>query len=162
MNKDLLQEASQALMIVDVFLATSHSYLKDGWLPFLPPEKQLEIQFRNSPKTFRVHTLDALGVGDTDMIEFSYDVGFRFISSDLDEAILQDEKILAEHVLAEVTATFISVYKQSSSVSTDALNEFGTYNVGYHVWPYWREYASNMANRLRLPHFILPLYKLPS
>jgi len=43
-----------------------------------------------------------------------------------------------------------------------ALDEFARYNVGYHVWPYWREYVQGTCARLGIPPVPVPMYRIPA
>ena len=58
------------------------------------------------------------------------------------------------------TATFAAVYNISGELDEDALYEFGKENVGFNVWPYWRELVSSVSNRFRLGSLTVPLYKM--
>ena len=158
MNKELLQEASQTLAIVDVFLVKSNCFINENWIPSLSPKSQLEIQVKNTLLSSRLHEANSdENTHPTPIVKYYYEVGFRFIDSSFDSEVDEENK-----VLGEVTAVFCCLYEKEKEISQEALDEFGNYNDGYHVWPYWREYAASMLSRLRLPHFILPLYKLPS
>lgn len=167
MNKELLQEAAKSLSIVDVFIINTHAYLKEEWIPFLNSQIDLEVQFRNVPKSCKVHNVNS-DESSFEMVEFCYDVGIRFINNNslYNKQVDSNEDIKEkdDEVLAEITATFCCVYRKDkdSHISQEALTEFAKYNVGYHVWPYWREYSATMIHRLRLPSVILPLYKLPN
>ena len=60
----------------------------------------------------------------------------------------------------EFIATFAALYNVSEEISEEELTSFGLLNVGFHVWPYWREFASSMTSRLKIPEFVLHLYTI--
>lgn len=65
-----------------------------------------------------------------------------------------------EDVLCVIEATFIADYLMTSNVDEEALQEFASKNVSYHVWPYWRELLHDVAGRMRLPTITLPFHRV--
>ena len=39
--------------------------------------------------------------------------------------------------------------------------EFTAHNMPYHLWPYYREFAQNLALRLRVPLPTIPSFRVP-
>lgn len=158
MNRDLLESAINKLDIHDISLSTCNITMKDGFVPTLN-KKPLTIQFINMLKSSSM-----ADIHDTDkystLLIYYYVAGFRGLPQDLPDEIMSNEELLKEHVLVEVTATFNAIYFSKEELSEEEIKEFGLSNVGFNVWPYWREYASSIAERLRLPHFIVPLKRV--
>ena len=71
-----------------------------------------------------------------------------------------------EAVYIEIAAELSAHYGLSGAEDADALRpaleEFGRYNVGYHVWPYWHEYVQSICARMGIPPIPVPMYQLPS
>jgi len=87
-----------------------------------------------------------------------YDAAFKIMES---SQVSEGEDDNAEP-LAEVEAEFIAEYLMTQpDIDEDALKEFCRHNVGYHVWPYWRELARSTASRMKLPEVEIPFYRVP-
>jgi hypothetical protein len=75
------------------------------------------------------------------------------------------EEIAGDEVYVEITTEFCAQYDLSGTVDENALRpaleEFSRYNVGYHVWPYWREYVQSVCARIGIPPIPVPMYRLP-
>ncbi|HFB65791.1 MAG TPA: hypothetical protein ENJ60_09655 [Aeromonadales bacterium] len=158
MNKALLDKAINNLAIHDVYLSSSTIDVKNGFIPELQTEPLL-IQFKNSIQGSSLAKIE----GDENfkaLLIYHYDVGFRALPQGLSDEIMANEELLKNEILAEVTATFNASYYAKEILDDDEMMEFGFSNVGFNVWPYWREYASSIANRIRLPHFIVPLKRV--
>jgi len=153
-KNELLSQAISSLAIADVFLMNCHNERKEG---FLPPhcvddmkvntdtDREYEVQFRNTTKR---HDVFNNTNGTPTKVIFQYETGFRLIDRENN-----DEKFKFE-------ALFAAVYLIKGEISTDALKEFGQRNVGFNVWPYWRELASSMSNRFRIGDMMIPLYSI--
>lgn len=151
MSNTLLNDAVSKLGIIDLFLIECNTERKDQ---FIPPyifdkevvESEYKIQFFNTVKDFTTLKNDK---GIEDQVLYKYNVGFRYVDKKDDK----DIKIM-------FTAVFAAVYQISSDLSHEALLEFGKVNVGFNVWPYWRELASSVSNRFRIGNLTVPLYKM--
>lgn len=84
---------------------------------------------------------------------FKYDCAIRLA----DSSTLDDDEI---KVLAELQATFVADYQSSSEITKEEVSEFGELYVGYHVWPYWREFVQSNFQKSALPVVPLPPYKV--
>lgn len=89
---------------------------------------------------------------------FVYSVGYRIINKDQQADVENDDF----KPLAEIQATYQVRYKSKTKVSEEALNEFGKFNVGYHVWPFWREYTQSTSLRMGIPVISIPPYRVDS
>lgn len=154
MNKELVQQAHKGLAIQDIFLNSSEIKTKDDFCPLIETA-QFEIQFKHFIKDTKIMSIENTDNENTSLIVFRYIAGFRALPKGLPD----DEK--ESNTAVEVIATFSACYAIIEELSNEAITEFANYNVGFNVWPYWREYASSTAKRLGLSSFAIPLYRLP-
>ncbi len=162
MNNTLLQEAIESLSIHEVTLNKSNLYVSDNFEPLFPLSESFGIQSRQGTTGTNTLKVNSSEEESRSFLRVGFECAFRLIPDELPKEALKDQTQMEEQVLAEVIAQFTAYYSIDKEVQEEAISEFCKYNVGYHVWPYWREYAASVANRLRLPPVILPLYKVPS
>jgi len=81
---------------------------------------------------------------------FNYSVGVRLIE-DSDETT----------PLVEIKATFSAIYTSDRRLKEEQIKAFLENNVGYHVWPYWREFVQSSCMRLDIELIEVPLYFFP-
>lgn len=161
MDKALLDQAKESLAIVDVYLHSSQVRTADTFYPFLE-QPELRVQFKNFIKqSLPVDMDEGKSNGPRNFVVFHYVAALRMLSTGVTDEDLKDEAKAGEKTLAEVVATFAALYEVKNPLSKEAIDEFAKYNVGYHVWPYWREFASSIGSRLRLPTFSVPMYRIP-
>lgn len=158
MNNELVQLAHSRLLIHEILLHSGEIKTNDS---FCPLQKQsYEIQFKQYVKDSRVIKLnDGDNQSQIDFILFHYIAGFRALPEGLSNEDKESEVL--DKVEVEVIATFSAIYRVLEEIPEDAIQEFAKFNVGYNVWPFWREYASSTATRLGLPSFPIPLYRIP-
>jgi len=160
MNKELLKEATSVLNIQDVVLRDFKIHIKDNYDPVLPiDDGQFVVQFRHGVIKSTL-TIDDEDETVPTIFRTIYECAFRFVPKDLGEDDYNDSEKLEEVSCLEVVARFSAYYNMNEKVSEDALNEFSKFNVGYHVWPYWREHVSSLIGKMHLPSFSVPLYKI--
>lgn len=101
-------------------------------------------------------TANADGMGRIWVYIFNYTVGVK--CSEIEETDLTSDDELPE--LIEILANFEAEYVSSEEVGEACLDEFAEGNVGYHVWPYWREFVQNSLARMQMPHDLVtvPFY----
>ena len=158
MNKELLDTAISKLVIHDVYLGSSKIDVKSGFIPEFQKDPLL-IQFRNSIQGSSIAEISGIEPYHL-LLTYHYDMAFRALPEGLSEDILSNEELLIDETLAEVTATFNASYYVKDNITAEEIKAFGFSNVGFNVWPYWREYASSIRERLRLPYFIIPLKRV--
>lgn len=91
---------------------------------------------------------------------FHYAVGVRLVKKEFlsDEVISEDDK-----PLIEIFGVFDARYNSANKLIEDELDSFSENNVGYHVWPYWREFVQSSCMRVGLnPPIEIPMYRLSS
>ncbi len=159
MNKEFLKLAQASLGMQDVYLHSSNITAKDDFFPF-SGLGSLTVQFKN-----HIHDTLPLNINFGDEtrkgVRYRYSAAFRVLRPGIGAKDIIDEADTVEKTLVEVAATFAAIYQVTQDIPKEAIDEFARFNVGYHVWPYWREYASSTATRLRLPAFAIPMYRIP-
>ena len=163
MNKDLLKKAASCLSIQDVYMRNSNVFVAEDYHPKYPLSKTVDLQFRGGAKACRELEVDKTGTDKKDRIlQVYYEAAFRIVPPNIDDETKKDHQKMKELVLSEVVAQFVAEYIVTcDTLEEEAIKEFSRVNAGYHVWPFWREYALSTANRLKLPDFAIPLYKIP-
>jgi hypothetical protein len=161
MNHESLEEAINCLSILDVRLDNSTILVDDEFDPLFTGEETLTVQFKSGIKESVVRSTQA-NEKEEKYLRSKYQCGYRVLISSNDNAEPPSGEDLKGWVqVAEVTADFIAYYGMNTDLDQSAIDEFSKHNVGYNVWPYWREYASSTAVRLRLPPVMPPLYVIP-
>ncbi|MGZ8927060.1 MAG: hypothetical protein ACXW03_01240 [Methylobacter sp.] len=159
MNNELLELAHSRLLIHEILLHSSEIKTNEGFCPL--EKKSYEIQFKQfvkDSKSFEAANTES--DSPINFIIFHYVAGFRALPEGLLLHEVKESEIL-EKVEAEVVATFSAIYRLVEEIPVEAVREFAKYNVGFNVWPFWREYASSTATRLGLQSFPIPLYRVP-
>lgn len=158
MNKDLLQQANSRMIIQNIFLHSCEIKTRDDFYPL--DNKSYEIQFKQYVKDTKIFSaLENDSQNPIELIIFHYIAAFRVLPECLSDEDKESE--VSDKVEIEVIATFSAAYAMIEKIPQEAIDEFAEHNVGFNVWPYWREYASSTATRLGLPSFTIPLYRLP-
>lgn len=156
MNRKTFKKISKTLSVKDIFLLEENTKRN---MEYIPPyldnfhDDKVVLQFRNSTVGYGVPEKD-FAESDTNLILYRYLAEFRVMpesQSDNNEA----------EPLIEASALFGVWYQIKSELNQDELESFGEYNVGYHVWPYWREHVSSLTSKLRIGRVIVPLYNIP-
>jgi len=85
---------------------------------------------------------------------FRYKVGVKVTPKDAESDSEDFEDLL------EITAEFDAEYVSEKELDDADVSEFSEKNVGYHVWPYWREYVQSTISRMALPSSLItvPFY----
>ena len=167
MNRDLIDAAIKSLRIQDVYLRDCSIVQKDDYDPKNPPYMQAELIFLHRPTdTFVVNVPIEGQEHPLSLLKTYFETVFRVMpprdAEEMQGVDMESFDATAAKALVDVRAKFTAEYVISNGpLSQDAINEFCKYNVGYHVWPYWRELAQSIGNRLRLPPIIPPLYIVP-
>lgn len=85
-----------------------------------------------------------------------YTVGVRLIKNTDDTHAQEDLE-----GLVTIVASFDASYFSPVKLTKGELDAFAENNVGYHVWPYWREYVQSTCQRIGVvPSFPVPVYIL--
>lgn len=167
---ELIKEAHNNLTIDDVRLRSSEVKLSDQ----LRPEQLGDLSL--TPQSFSGVQAITSAVGQSDegtdsspsqicLYTFRYSVGVRLVA-DKQENISDDEGEAnqGDSSAVEIRATFDAEYFSQIELEEAVLKEFAKSNVGYHVWPYWRELVQSTAGRMCIPGRVLsvPFYFVPA
>lgn len=158
MTNKPIQQAIENLAIQGVFLRTASIKQHPDFDPRLD-RRELQIQTRSGPT--RLSDLEVKADSDAETQELfhvHFSCGLRLTNPEFIE-----EAEPETGVAVEMLATFVAEYmvKPGSMVSQEARNAFARDNVGYHVWPYWREYVQSTCARLGLPIVAIQMYRVP-
>ena len=150
------ERAKNMLQITSVVLRKFQAFIDDGIEPsHIEALKTQPQSFRAVDKVREISTI----VDDSTLWEYNffYSVGARLVKEtegDSDGGSEDD----SEHVLLEISATFNAVYSSKEKLDRELLEAFSEENVGYHVWPYWREFVQSSCYKLDVPPLQTPLY----
>jgi len=158
MSNDLLQEAIKKLGIHSVCLRECGCRIKEQF-------NSLNIgQIDTRQQTFRnIDKIEVIEVSrkDDDQIQnyfysFHYDIGARLVESNQESELDGDDEGLG---LVVIEAKFEALYVSQEQVPEEQLKAFSANNVGYHVWPYWREYLQSTCSRMGIEPISVPFYR---
>jgi len=74
---------------------------------------------------------------------FTYSVGVKCVSDKDDD---EDDPI------TEIKAKYVAEYASLEELNQDDIDGFSKQNVGYHIWPFWREFVQSSLTRMGLPN----------
>lgn len=83
---------------------------------------------------------------------FTYALGIRLVREEEQDNDSPDALVVVE-------AKFDACYISHHEVSKEQLDAFSQNNVGYHVWPYWRELVQSSCAKSGINHIRVPFYK---
>lgn len=157
--KELLKSAISNLSIFSVNLRTTKVEMNDSYnflnINSTPKKNQ---SFKNVTKIELIEMANEEDATDKKLFyAFLFDVGSRLVSpEDPDVGDDGDDFILT------IEACFEAIYTAKSELSVEELEAFGCNNVGYNVWPYWREYLQGTCTRLGVTPIRIPFYDIKS
>lgn len=153
----LLKKAINNLHVVSVNLrsinASIHDHIEDYDFPVL------EKQGYKAVSKIKLVQAEAPSENDTSInwfeYHFFYSTGVRLINTSHEQKENLDDD---DDTAVEITATFTAVYKSDIQLEKECVEAFSENNVGYHVWPYWRELVQSYCARTSIPMIEIPLY----
>jgi len=158
MNKSSVEKVATGVIAIDgIFLLNSNIDIKPDWNPALDNGNKYSVQYRASSAGWQEINQDPLP-----LMLFDFLVGVRLLREEHLETVTQHPETASDYILAEITATFRGHYRlqQNPQASEQDLKDFADVNVGFDVWPFWREYLQATCLRTGLPLIPLPVYKL--
>lgn len=168
MNRELIDRAVQALAIEAVYLGNSRVHRKEGFFPQLIEEElALVPQYKSGPTGTWINLRANQESSETApaAILLIFSAGVRLVDGQALAAVQQRADVPEEAQYLEIEAEFCAQYRLSPTADQDglrpAIEEFGRHNLGYHVWPYWREFVQSTCARLGIPPIPVPMYRLP-
>lgn len=168
MDRTLIDIAAKALGIDAVFLRASAIRCREDFQPqFIEDHLSLVPQYRAGPTgRFHIFSSSHEETGETDKVAvFYFGVGVRLVDAQSLTAAETGEALPDDAAYLEIECEFCAQYRITGTADDrelqPALEEFGRYNVGYHIWPYWREYLQGSCARMGIPGIPLPMYQIP-
>lgn len=169
MDRTLIDHAAKCLEPEGVYLWTTDVRRREGFTPpFIDNQLSLIPQYRGGPKDFsqRFTATDEDSGENQAFVHFYFTAGVRLVDGSALKAAEADDLLSEDAVYVEIESEFCARYCIGDTDEQDAieqaLQEFARYNVGYHVWPYWREYVQSTCGRLGIPPIPIPMYRIPS
>lgn len=156
---DALARAIKALQIDDVGVVSSTATTHEDFdAKYQGQSETLAYQTKQlllQTEIAEVETAEKLIHVFKAVIEF----GIRIGEKDELNSSKEDPKILAS-LECRMVAYYI-ITDPAIIDDIDAQTAFFKANVPYHLWPYWREFASSSLQRMNLPKLILPFMQRP-
>ena len=151
---DLLKKTIDALSIMHINVRECHSSFSEGYNAFNFNSTQKKPQsFRNIKKIEIIELINEENESNNELFySFHYSVGLRFVSSSKDEQHERD-------TILTVEALFEAIYRSKRELSQEELAEFAKQNVGFNVWPFWRELVQNSTARMGVNSISVPFFK---
>lgn len=153
-----LKTAQESLQIIGVYLKESKIFVRDKIdLPSIEFSETITQVYRGVAKILETPVSDDPQKQVWDY-RFQYTVGIRLIFSEEEEESQEE----TYDPLVEIAAMFTTHYISKTKLDEHEISAFSDDNVGYHVWPYWREYVQSTCGRMNLsPALEVPLYHIP-
>jgi hypothetical protein len=152
-----LKEAQQLLSIFDVNLRNSSISTRDDVDLHRTDTSQALTQSFRKCEGVEVYVKEGEVDDPSSAFEyrFLFRAGLRLIAeNERDHAEREDYK-----PMIEILALWESRYFSTVELDQEHIDAFSAENVGFHVWPYWREYVQSSCSRLGSPNaFEIPLY----
>jgi hypothetical protein len=167
MDRELIHSAVRVLAIEAVYLKNSRVHCKEGFFPqFVEEELSLVPQYKSGSMGKLVTADFASNEVAPKLILLDYAAGVRLVDGDTLATLEQGEGPPEEAQYLEIEAEFCAQYRLDPSADLEAhrpaIEEFGRHNLGYHVWPYWREFVQGTCARMGIPPIPVPMYRLPN
>jgi len=153
-----LKNAQDCLCIQLVNLKESKIFVRDEIdLPALERDETALQSFR---AVVRVKEISLADPGGEDIWDyrFFYSAGVRLIYLDEEKESTKDDY----KPILEIAVVFEAKYLSKKQLAEEEQKAFSVDNVGYHVWPYWREYVQSSCARTGFsPAIEVPVYIIP-
>ncbi|MCC5855147.1 MAG: hypothetical protein JJU10_05600 [Idiomarina sp.] len=169
MNQEKIDVAVANLSIDQVLLKQSKLTISDDFIPRYDKTK-FDISFKRQLKRYAIGTFKEVLEGNKNFIIFTYACGIRLTKkNDIDaEEVSEDttsssdeQNTQSSNVYLQLESEFSCYYwLKDHDIDEDCVNEFGTHNVPYHVWPYWREHVQSTLAKAGIENVSMPFYSL--
>lgn len=153
MNEALIRTAIDNLLIEKVDLLTARVDC-DEVFSFSKPKPDCNVKVGRGLISFSVLEPGKDEESKSKYVAYIYQCGLKFEPKDI-----KKDASDSDCTTLLIEARFSAVYMMKDDVNEDALREFGRYNVPYHVWPYWREYAQSTLSRMGIEPVPIPVYR---
>lgn len=61
--------------------------------------------------------------------------------------------------VCKIETRYAATYSKTADLTKDHVLAFGSQNVVFNIWPYWREYVSSQTQKMGAPKLVLPFYQ---
>lgn len=154
---ELLKSAIENLAIFTVSLRNGHTHIGEGFnslnVNATPKKSQ---SFRTVVK---IEAVEMVKEGDDNppklFYTFHYEVGSRLVPLEHSDEESSEED---QEAIITIEARFEAIYRAKRELEKEELQAFAARNVGYNVWPYWREYLQSTCNRMGITPIKVPFY----
>ncbi|MEI4551345.1 hypothetical protein [Pseudoalteromonas spongiae] len=146
----VLQEAQQLLKIKTVHLQNSFIELDEDIDINELVDMPIAIQSFKGVSKIREANVEDDGQSWWEYC-FYFAVGIRLVEDELEQS---DD--LTPFV--EIKSTFCAKYESTKKLTQEQMEAFSEKNVGYNIWPFWREYVQSTCMRLNINPIEVPLY----
>ncbi|MHA7685894.1 hypothetical protein [Cupriavidus sp. PET2-C1] len=85
-------------------------------------------------------------------------IGEEGVPDDSEE--LNDEDVVLD-LQAEFAVEYAVANVKPDDLPQDGVEEFASHNMPYHLWPYYRQFAQDLAMRFQVPIPTIPSYRVP-
>lgn len=164
MNTELLEKAIKVLNIEGIFVRKASIRCKED---FIPPFYGRVVNLSPQHRGATIGQFTILDAGSEDQLNgdrkivFNFSAGTRLVDKDAAAGVGATE-LDDSAVFIEITADLCAHYDVPADLDIEdyqaAFEEFGRHNVGYHVWPFWREYVQSSCNRMGIPPIPVPFF----
>ncbi len=142
MSNDALTLAQENLALQTIHLRKCELNIDPAYDPLVPPA---DIQQQTFHDVESIHIDEFSSDGNEKTL--GYDYKFTFVSGVRlvpESEVGKDEPELIHFVLV---ASFEARYFSKIELSPESIDSFAEKNVGFNVWPFWREYAQSTSMR---------------
>ncbi|MFQ3393540.1 hypothetical protein P9477_08825 [Enterobacter mori] len=149
---ELLKSSIEALSIMHINIRESEVKLSDGYNAFNFNSVTKKTQsFRNIKKIEAIELVNEEDSSTNQLYySFHYSLGLRFVTPTQAE---EHERVLT------IEALYEAIYRSKRELSKEELEEFAKQNVGFNVWPFWREFVQNSTSRMGINSVSVPFFK---
>lgn len=92
---------------------------------------------------------------------YNYSLGTRVVQENQTTVEKDSKEDKDLEVLSEVKATFCAVYQSVVVLTEEERDAFGEHNVGFNIWPFWREFVQSMCLRMDIQPIPIGFYMCP-
>jgi len=161
MNKNLINEASQKLSPKKVLICSSNFWIDTDYAES-EQNQTSEIQSYNTTTELRIEKIEQDEKPSENFYTYIYfyDIGIRSVDKTNSNDEPKSSNETESKILFEIKARFKVIFTSSIELEEKCSQEFGKYNVGHNVWPYWREYVQNACQRMGISIIEVPFYRV--
>ncbi|HBL7006823.1 TPA: hypothetical protein LSH92_001993 [Citrobacter koseri] len=154
MSKELLKQAIKNLKISDIHLRSLDVKVSDTEsFVTIKNHKKVTQSYKSMVKIEEVKL--SSDAADRLLYIFRYAIGVRLVKE-------EDGDDVNAQALVSIEAEFDACYFAQCELEKPVLEAFSFNNVGYNVWPYWREIVQGSCSKLGINPIRVPFYKLQS